>query len=114
MLLQPRHVGVRVHRQPVRPDRQDVVDRGAEGVHGLKRQPVDQVHVDAVEAHAARGRDECARLLERLDPVDRFLHGRIEVLHPHREPIETGVPECFEVRLRRDPRIDFDADLRVG
>src|SRR6266853_1293945 len=76
----------------------------------LQRKAVDQVHIDAVEAKPPRSHNEIARHFERLDAVNDFLHLGVKILYAHAQSIEAEAAE----RLRRDARVDLDADFRVG
>src|SRR6266853_1293951 len=76
----------------------------------LQRKAVDQVHIDAVEAKPPRSHNEIARHFERLDAVNDFLHLGVKILYAHAQSIEAEAEE----RLRRDARVDLDADFRVG
>src|SRR6266853_1634776 len=80
----------------------------------LQRKAVDQVHIDAVEAKPPRSHNEIARHFERLDAVNDFLHLGVKILYAHAQSIEAEAAERLEVRLRRDARVDLDADFRVG
>ena len=43
-----------------------------------------------------------------------FLHFGVIILHAHRGPVESGLPQGGDVLLRQSPRIDFDAGLAIG
>ena len=110
-LLQPRDVGVGVHREPVGAEREDLVDAVGEPLERLAREAVDQVEVQRLVAELAGGVDERLRHLEGLDAVDELLDLRVEVLHPHRDPVPAVAAEDGEVLGRRHPRVDLDRDL---
>ena len=57
--------------------------------------------------------DQVARLLERLNPVHRFLHLELEILNPHAQPVEAHLAHRLQVRARGYSRVHFDPDLRV-
>jgi hypothetical protein len=92
---------------------QHEVDRLLEPEQRLTRQAVHEVDVDGLEPLGAAPADEVARHLERLDAVDLLLHGGVEVLHAHRNPVEARADDRLHVIARRDARIDLDADLGV-
>src|SRR5580658_1949843 len=77
------------------------------------RQPIDQVDIQALEAQLARRENQIARHFVRLNPMNRFLDARLEILNPHAEPVEPEVPKRFQMLATGHSRIDFDSDLRI-
>ena len=66
-----------------------------------------------MEARVARRLHELRGLLHALDPADRLLHVRVEILHAHRDPVEAELRERLDLRARRDRRVDLDRLLAV-
>ena len=89
----PRHVRVRIRGHAIRPHRHDGVDRAAERVACLQRQPVNQVDVDRVEPEPAGIVEEAVRERLGLNAIDGFLHFGSEVLHAERYPVEAKLPQ---------------------
>ena len=84
------------------------------GVHGLQRQPVQQVEIDPVDAHPAQTLDGQRRLFEALQPIDGSLHGGIEALNAQTRAVDAAVAERLRHLLGQRTRIDFDGDFGVG
>jgi hypothetical protein len=76
-------VRVAEHGDAVGTDFDDLIHGASKAFCGLERQPVDEVHVDAVEPQAARAHHQVARQFITLDAVHRLLDFRREVLHTH-------------------------------
>ncbi len=91
-----------------------------DGAHGgpkarlrLQRQAVDQIDVDRGEAEAPRLLDVLPSQFQRLNPFDRLLHRRVDVLQPHREAVETEPPQGGEMLHGGDAGIDLEGHLGV-
>src|SRR3546814_20780920 len=92
-------VRVTVDRDAVGIQFHDLVQRTAEAVHTLERQTIDQVDAGRTERRLTRRLKHLAGLLEALDPVDRLLHHRIEILDTDRDTVEAqqiGRASCRE------------------
>jgi hypothetical protein len=113
LFAQPRHVRVAEQRDAIRMQRQNLLDGVREARRRLERQTVDQVHIDAVEAECARGRDQITRGLERLNAPHRFLHFGMKILDAQTQAIESEAAKRFKMRDGGDARIDLDSDLGV-
>ena len=114
MGFDPGHVGVGKTGDAIR--RQlldDGADGGAKTCLGLQRQSVDQIDVDRGKTEAARLLDVLPGELERLNPLDRRLHRRIDVLETHREAVETEPAKGREMLHGGDARIDLKRHLGV-
>jgi hypothetical protein len=109
-----RNVRIAEHGHAIGSQRDHLFHGMGKSLGGLQRQAVDQVHIDAVKAQLPRGLDQIARHFQRLDAMNCRLHLRMEVLDAHAQAIEAQAAQCFQMRQRGDPRIDFDSDLRVG
>ena len=106
-----RQVGVAVERDAVGADIQHAVDRPLEALGVLFRKSVDQVHVDGLESGRPRLVHDGAGGFLALDPVDRLLHDRIEILDADAHPVHAKLAEQAD-RARHDaPRIDLDRVL---
>ena len=80
---------------------------------GLIRQPVDEVEIDRTKAKFAHPIHRLLRHFARLNPVNRFLHFRIKILHAERCAVETGFAQGNDVVTRQTARINFHARLDV-
>ena len=108
-----RQMRIVVERDAVRVQDQHLVDRLVKPLCILLWQPVDEIHVHGLEARRPCGFDDCRRLLVALDPVDRALNARIEVLHADRDAVEADLRKRVNrLRVRR-ARIDLDGALRL-
>src|ERR1700731_4308832 len=88
--------------------------RVAETFRRLVRQTVNEVNVDTVEVQVARGEQQVARQFERLDPVDGRLHLWMKILDAHAETVKAQATQSLEMFASGHPRVDFNADFRVG
>jgi len=77
----------------------------------LLRQPVHQVHVDALDAGVAQHRDGVAHLLDRLHAADGVLHVRCEVLDAEAGAVDAQPCQRLHQRRRHPARIEFDGVL---
>src|SRR4029077_4311332 len=114
LLLQPRHVGIAEQRHAIRGQLQNLLDRVGESLRSLKGQAINQVHIDAVEAQLASGKEQIAGQFKRLNAVNGLLHVGMEVLDSHAQAIESQAAQSLEVLARSDARVDFNTDFRVG
>ena len=110
-LEQRGQVGVAVHRDAVRPCGDHRLQRARETLDGLPGQPVDQVHVDRLEAVGAAGLDDGEGFLHALDAIDGTLHLRIEVLDAEAGAVEADVGELGDVCRLDEAGIEFDRDV---
>src|SRR5262249_2868115 len=92
---------------------QNLIDGVCEGRRHLIWQPVDQIHVDAVESQFASHRDDLVRHLIRLDAVNGLLHLGLKVLNTHAQAVEAQLAQRLKVRARRYARVDLDPNLGV-
>src|SRR2546426_3140502 len=88
-------------------------ERAREAPERLEGKPVDQVDVDRLESGGARVREQLARRLLALDPVDRLLHLEGEVLNAHGEPVEAGTPQPVDLLAAGHAGVHLDGRLRV-
>src|SRR5215813_9473465 len=100
-------------RDAIRRQTDDLVHGVRESIRGLVRQPVNQVHIDAVEAECASRLNEVARYFVRLEAVNGLLYRLVEILNAHTEAVEAEAPQSFQMFGRGDAGIDFDAYFGV-
>jgi hypothetical protein len=86
----------------------------SEGLLGLAGKAVDQVEVDALEAHAAGGGVQLPQRRLGLDPPDTLLNPGIEVLHPEAQPLEADGLEEDELLRAGHPGVDLDGELGLA
>src|SRR2546423_4109472 len=101
-------------RDTIRRELQNLLDGMGKTIGRLIREPVDEVDIDAVKAQFACTEKQVACQLERLKPMNGFLHFGMKILNAHAEPVEAEATQSFEVVSRGHARIHFDADFRVG
>jgi len=75
---------------------------------GLLGQAVDQVHVDRAEAMLPAGLDDAQGLVHALDPVDRLLYHRVEVLHAEAGAVEPGLGQLAHLPRGDEARVQLD------
>ena len=80
----------------------------------MKRQPVNQVDVDALETKRAGAGNQFRGHLEGLHTLYGSLHLGIEVLDAHAQAVKAEAAERLQMIHTGDSRIDFDADFRIG
>ena len=112
--LDPRHVRVAEHGEPVGLHLQHGVERFVERLRRLVRQAVDEVEVDRAVAQLAHPIHRLLRHLARLDAVDGLLHLRIEILHAHRGAVEADFAQRDHVVAREPARVHLHAGFDVG
>ena len=112
--LHPGNVGVGVEGHAFRTEGQHRVHVVPEPLRRLERKPVDQVEIHGGEADFSAKIEEPPRLLFGLIPVDRVLDLRGEVLHAHRDPVESELAQQADLVGAGDARVDLDGDLGVG
>ena len=114
MFLEARDVGVTEHREPVGAK----FDAASDGVearrHGLVRQSVDQVEIDAGYAGPSQPGRRGSGLLETLHPVDGALDHGIEALHAEACAVDAAKGERVDHLAGERARIDLDGDLGRG
>src|SRR5215831_15444111 len=110
LLLHPGHVSVVEHRNAIRIHRDDLVDRIAEALDGLMRQPVNQIDVDAFKSDLARVIEQPSRVFVRLHSMDGLLYKRIEILDAHAQSVEANALKRAAMLVSCDARINLDAD----
>ena len=105
---------IRVERDPVGPEFADLSEGPAEGLGRLKRQAVDQIHIDRFEPDLAGGFDQLEHLLGRLHTMNRLLDRRIEVLHAKTEPVEPQSRQCLQSLIGHRAGIHLDGVFPPG
>ena len=83
------------------------------GFERLLRQSVDEVEVHVVEAGRARRAIGIARVVGRMDAVERDEIFIVEGLYADGEAIEADIAQSGQVLRRQAARIRFERDLRV-
>ena len=111
--LDPRHVRVAEHRQPVGLHFQHDIERFVERLRRLVRQAVNQVEVDRAVTQFAHPIHRLLRHFARLDAVNGLLHLRVEILHAHRGAVETDFAQRDHVLAREPARVHFHAGFDV-
>ena len=105
---------IAVDRQSVRPHGDDLVQRSAESLEGLQRQPIDQIEVDRLKAQIASGLIDVLYLFPRLHAIHRHLHVWIEILHPQADTIEPEFFEQLQCGRIDAPRVDLNRKIAPG
>jgi hypothetical protein len=113
MLFEGRQMGVAEDRQSVGSQRQALSNGIDAGRHGLVRQAVDQVQVDAADPCLAQSLHGGGGLFEALDPIDRALDHWVEALHPQARAGDAGRSQRRRHLAGERSRIDLDGDFRV-
>ena len=113
MRTNPWHQRERVDGDSIGPHGEHSVDRRPERRACLPWEAVDQVDVDRRKSQPACMIEQRVRQLHRLHAVDGQLHGRVEVLHAHRQTVEAELPQHVEVLEGRDARVHLDGHLAV-
>ena len=88
-----RHMRVVVAGDPIGLERESLAQGVLEASRCLARQSVDQIDVDALEPRLPRQVHRPPDFRFRLQPPDRGLHHRIEVLHPEADPPEAELTQ---------------------
>ena len=113
MAPDPGHEGEGVESHPVRPEAQDLVQVGLEGLQLLLREAVDEIQVDPLGEPDLPGiLHEIRRLLVGLVPGDGLLDLRGQILDPHAQPVEPQLHQAVQVVMRGHPGIHLDGHLR--
>src|SRR6266478_6288230 len=114
LFLQPRHVRVAEESDAIRGEFENLIHGVGESDCRLEGKAVNQIDVDAIKAKIARGEEQVARHLVRLDAVHRLLHVGMEVLNAHAETVEAEFAQRFEMLATGYTGVDFDPNLTVG
>ena len=112
--FQPGNVRIIENGDTFRLQRDDASHCCGKSLKRLERKPVNEIEIDARKTALPGPLIDLRGHRLRLDPVHRLLYFRIEVLHPHAHPVESGVTQRFDMFAAELPGIDFHADLRVG
>jgi hypothetical protein len=110
--LHPGHMRVAEDRHAVGAAIGGEAGRGLDLRDTLRRQPVDQVHVDAGHAQRAQPAHGGLDLRRRLHAPDAFLHRRADVLHAEARPRQPDRAERIEQPGIEAARVEFGGDLR--
>ena len=97
LFFEPGHMSIAKQSDAIRREADNSVDGMSESIRGLIREAVNQVHVDTVEAKIPRSLNQVASDFVRLNAVDRVLHGLVEILNAHAEPIEAQAAQGLKV-----------------
>ena len=90
LLVRPQrgHVGIPEARNPLRGELHDFLDRPAEAVGRLLREPIDEIDVDALEPGVPGRPHRTTNLLHRLHAPDGALDIGVEILDAEAHPAE--------------------------
>jgi hypothetical protein len=117
MLFEPRNFGVGKESYAVGLPRRDDINRMRKTRERLKREPVNEIDIDAVERKLARHLERCAAHLFRLTALDGLLDFRIEILNAKADPVKAETLESFEffslIGINRT-RVDFNGKFGIG
>ena len=111
MFLEGGNVRVAEHRKAVGPQFDALADGIEAGTHGLVRQPVDQIEIDAADAGSPQTFGRGGGHRKALHPVDGALHGRIETLHAEARPVDPAIGQRLDHLARQPAGIDLDGDF---
>lgn len=111
--LQPRHVGVAVKRQALRPQLADFLHVALDMRWRLERQPEDEVVVDAGEADFTGGLRHAEHLFLRLKAVDDPQYFIVKILHAEAEAAEAEAVQRAQVFCRGIGRVCLEAVVVV-
>ncbi len=106
-------MGIVEHSESVRGNIEDPIQCSLERIRGLKRQSVNQVQIDAVNAAFAQAVKGPAGQFLRLQSIYSFLHFWVKILHAHARAIEAHIPQRVQMSFGHAPGVDFHADFSI-
>ena len=107
----PRHMGIAVKRNPVGADRQQALHAVGDPRPGLVRQAIEDVGVQAGDAAVPQPLGDPAGDVIALDPADRRLDQRVEILDADAGPGHPGGNQRVHPRAVDLVRVDLDREL---
>src|SRR6476646_68659 len=103
--LHPGNMSIGVERDSVGPQTHDSFNSLVNATESLKRQAVNQIVIDAVEACVTCVVGNSFNLCFSLNPIDRLLDARIKILDTEAQPSESESGERVEMPWQSHARI---------
>ena len=113
MTFHPGHMGIAEQRDAIRVKLDGARDGFRERRHGLMRQAVHQIEIDAGDFRFAEPRHDTLGELETLYAANGLLDAFIEILHAEAGPGDTELRQHHGVAMSHGARIDLDGNFGV-